>query len=152
MDGTTEVGALRFQNWPVVGVQSLAFRFEPEDSRTGIYILSFINGERYVGQSLNVVIRFSTHMRRWDDITHLSFRPFLAEELNLREREVLASVEQRGQVSFARRLKISRTFHLYHALLRRNFRRLVAYPLPHSSCPSGNSFSSSRRARQSGRN
>lgn len=45
MDRTTEAGSLRFQNWPVVGVQSLAFRFEPEDSRTGIYILYFINGK-----------------------------------------------------------------------------------------------------------
>ena len=96
MDGTTEVGALRFQNWPVLGIQSLAFRFEPEDSRTGIYILSFSNGERYVGQSLNVVNRFGSHRRRWGDITHLAFRPFLPEELNLREREVLNSVEQRG--------------------------------------------------------
>jgi hypothetical protein len=96
MDATTEVGTLLFQNWPVTGVPSLAFRFEPEDSRTGIYILSFANGERYVGKSLNVVNRFSTHRRRWDDITRLAFRPFLAEELNLREREVLASVEQRG--------------------------------------------------------
>lgn len=96
MDRTLEMGALRFQNWPVLGVQSLAFRFEPEDSRTGIYILSFANGERYVGQSLNVVNRFGSHRRRWDDITHIAFRPFLSEELNLREREVLASVEQRG--------------------------------------------------------
>ncbi|MGN5734702.1 GIY-YIG nuclease family protein [Arthrobacter psychrochitiniphilus] len=96
MDRITEVGALRFQNWPVFGVQSLAFRFEPEDSRTGIYILSFANGERYVGKSLNVVNRFSTHRRRWEDITHLAFRPFVAEELKRREREVLASVEQRG--------------------------------------------------------
>lgn len=96
MDGITEVGTLRFQNWPVLGVQSLAFRFEPEDSRTGIYILSFANGDMYVGQSLNVVNRFGSHMRRWDDITHLAFRPFLSEELDLREREVLVSVEQRG--------------------------------------------------------
>lgn len=96
MDGTDEVGALRFQNWPVLGVQSLAFRFEPEDSRTGIYILSFVNGERYVGQSLNVVNRFGSHRRRWDDITHLAFRPCLPEELSLREREVLAAVEQSG--------------------------------------------------------
>lgn len=152
MDGTIEVGALRFQNWPVLGVQSLAFRFEPEDSRIGIYILSFANGEKYVGQSLNVVNRFGSHRRRWGDITNLAFRPFVAEELNPRDKEVLASIEQRGQMSFVCRLKTSRTFHLYHALLRGNFRRLVAYPLPHSSCPSGNSFSSSRRARQSGRN
>ena len=96
MDGTTDVGALRFRNCPVLGVESLAFRFEPEDSRTRIYILSFTNGERYVGKSLNVVNRFSTHRRRWDDITHIAFRSFLAEELSLREREILASVEQRG--------------------------------------------------------
>ncbi|WP_146073271.1 GIY-YIG nuclease family protein [Arthrobacter sp. N199823] len=96
MDSTTDVGALRFQNWPVSGVHSLAFRFEPENSRTGIYILSFANGERYVGQSFDVVNRFSAHRRRWDDITHIAFRAFVAEDLNFREREILAAIEVRG--------------------------------------------------------
>ncbi|WP_315914972.1 GIY-YIG nuclease family protein [Arthrobacter sp. lap29] len=85
---------LIFRNWPVMGVESLAFRFEPEDSRTGIYVLSFANGDRYVGKSLNVVNRFANHRRRWSDITYIAFRPFQAAELNARERQVLGAVER----------------------------------------------------------
>ena len=96
MDSTTDVGALQFQNWPVSGVHSLAFRFEPEDSRTGIYILSFANGERYVGQSLDMVNRFSAQRRRWDDITHIASRPLVAEDFSFREREILATIEGHG--------------------------------------------------------
>ncbi|MDQ0278787.1 hypothetical protein QO003_003090 [Arthrobacter silviterrae] len=77
-------------------MQSLAFRFEPEESRTGIYVLTFSDGYRYVGQSLNVVNRFSSHRRRWDDITHIAFRAFMPDELNAREREVLAAIERQG--------------------------------------------------------
>ncbi|MDD0856648.1 hypothetical protein NHF46_00310 [Arthrobacter alpinus] len=58
--------------------------------------MSFANGERYVGQSFDVVNRFSAHRRRWDDITHIAFRAFVAEDLNFREREILAAIEVRG--------------------------------------------------------
>ncbi|WP_449371788.1 GIY-YIG nuclease family protein [Arthrobacter psychrolactophilus] len=96
MDESSQVGTFLFQSWPIGGAESLAFRFEFEDSKTGIYVLSFANGDRYVGKSVNVVNRFSTHRRRWPDITHIAFRPFSIEELSLREREVLAAVEQGG--------------------------------------------------------
>lgn len=87
---------LIFHNWPVIGVESLAFRFEPEDSRTGIYVLSFASGDRYVGKSMNVVNRFADHRRRWNDITHIAFRPFMADELNVREHQVLEAIERLG--------------------------------------------------------
>lgn len=96
MDENLAVGIHNFRNWLTIGVKSLAFRFEPEDSRTGIYILTFDDGYRYVGQSLSVVNRFAAHRRRWSDITHISFRPFMASELNTREREVLAAIESQG--------------------------------------------------------
>ncbi|WP_129545594.1 GIY-YIG nuclease family protein [Arthrobacter dokdonensis] len=87
---------LGFRNWPTSGVQSLAYRFAPEESRTGIYVLTFSDGYRYVGQSLNVVNRFASHRRRWDDITHIAFRAFMPDELNAREREALAAIERQG--------------------------------------------------------
>lgn len=93
IDEDMAVGLYTFRNWPTMGIESLAFRFEPEESRTGIYKLTFANGWRYVGQSLSVINRFAAHRRRWSDITHIAFRPFIASELNLREREVLTAIE-----------------------------------------------------------
>ena len=88
--------AAHFREWPTEGIQSLALRFEPEDSLCGIYVLTFKDGMRYVGQSRNVVTRFASHRRRWPDITAIAFKAFPCEELDQHERAVLSEIESQG--------------------------------------------------------
>lgn len=51
----------------------------PERHRCGVYILEFANGERYVGQTLDVVHRYrshrhgSQHHTGWHDVVGIGF-------------------------------------------------------------------------------
>ncbi|MDQ6754332.1 MAG: hypothetical protein M3017_13235, partial [Actinomycetota bacterium] len=85
-----------FREWPVEGLESLAFHFPVADSKCGIYILSFGDGARYVGKSLNAVRRFADHRRRWNDITSIAFKAYPSEDLGRQERAVLRSIESEG--------------------------------------------------------
>lgn len=67
-----------FKRWelePGMSISSLISR-----QRRGIYILEFADGCRYVGQSVNVVSRFATHVHGsshhegWDDVIAIQFR------------------------------------------------------------------------------
>lgn len=64
--------------------------------RCGIYVLGFANGERYVGQAVDVVRRFSQHRKNHGDITHMSFRQVEKAELNEVERHCIHTLEAQG--------------------------------------------------------
>jgi hypothetical protein len=66
-------GMPRFSQYPVGRLASVAHLFPPAE-RCGVYILEFANGERYVGQTVNVVGRFGSHRRVHGDIEYLQFR------------------------------------------------------------------------------
>lgn len=54
-----------------------------------IYILEFENGERYVGQTIDMVARYASHRRRWGDIVAVQVRDTSATELTAIERRTI---------------------------------------------------------------
>lgn len=88
----------QFAHHDVRTLYSVAHLF-PKDARCGVYILSFTNGERYVGQAQNVVTRFGAHRRRWGgDIHYLYFCRCRVAELTDLERDVISSQRRSGRV------------------------------------------------------
>ncbi|WP_129358232.1 GIY-YIG nuclease family protein [Rothia uropygioeca] len=85
--------SLSFTRFDVREMASVAPIFRGCSALTGIYILEFENGQRYVGQSTNVVTRVGTHRRRYPDLQFLHFAPCSAEELDEAERQVIAQQE-----------------------------------------------------------
>lgn len=69
---------------------------------SGIYIFEFENGQRYVGQTVNFVARFNSHIRdsdhheAWDDITRLMVMDAKPEDLNELEFQVIAWQKEEG--------------------------------------------------------
>jgi hypothetical protein len=68
----------------------------PKAERCGVYILTFANGERFVGQSVDVVARFGTHRRTWVDIECLDFCPTLRTGLDALERAMITGQRVAG--------------------------------------------------------
>lgn len=60
----------------------------------GIYVLEFDGGDRYVGQTVNLLSRLGSHRRRWSDICAVSFTACTPEELNQLEREMIREIER----------------------------------------------------------
>ena len=75
-------------------LDSIAILFHGKDKR-GIYRLSFANGEAYVGQTENVVDRYTRHRRRWDDIVGFEFFPIPAPESLLAAERILITETER---------------------------------------------------------
>lgn len=71
----------------------------PVDSpRCGIYVLHFDDGYFYVGQARDVLVRFSTHRRRWEArIVGLDFAPAAPDELDDLERRSIQHFERQGK-------------------------------------------------------
>lgn len=82
--------AKSFARWPTPELTSLASHFRPGDSRCGVYILEFTNGQRYVGQSVDVVRRFAAHKRRWPDIIAMQFLAVDQARLGEVERQAIS--------------------------------------------------------------
>lgn len=61
--------------------------------RCGIYVLEFEDGARYVGQTVNIVNRYSQHRRKHGDIIAFSFAPCSQESLDDYERIVIKNEE-----------------------------------------------------------
>lgn len=74
LPGDEHIWGLNFPAWREVrGRQSVADLFKPKE-RCGIYVLGFEDGERYVGQAVDVVARFNQHRKTHPDISHLTFK------------------------------------------------------------------------------
>lgn len=78
----------RFRRFELNGARSLAAMMESH--RSGIYILEFANGERYVGQSVDLRQRFAQHVHGsghepWNDIVACAFVDVQPEDLNWAE-------------------------------------------------------------------
>ncbi|MCI7672201.1 MAG: GIY-YIG nuclease family protein [Schaalia hyovaginalis] len=99
-DGIVKARPPRFARWATLPGSSLAAHFPPGASRCGIYILEFANGERYVGQTVDVVRRFRDHARRFGDVEAIQFLPHPREFLNEAERSTI-----RSQVDAGHRLR-----------------------------------------------
>ncbi|WP_306212578.1 tetratricopeptide repeat protein [Actinoplanes sp. RD1] len=82
--------------FPAAGVRSIAHLVPRAADRCGIYELRFANGDRYVGQAVDVVTRFSTHRLNYPDIVEVAFWRVPRAELNAVEREGIRHREQQG--------------------------------------------------------
>jgi hypothetical protein len=97
--------ALTLESHGVSGLLSVAHLFPKSKGRTGVYVLNFANGESYVGQSLNVVARWQSHRRRWEDIVSTEFARARRTDLDEVERSLIRSKQACGtplrNISFA---------------------------------------------------
>lgn len=57
----TDLPPRRFRSFPTDSFDSLSVHFPDVVSRRGVYILTFEDKSRYVGQSVDVVARYSEH-------------------------------------------------------------------------------------------
>ena len=80
----------------VDGVGSIAHLLPKSRGRCGIYELTFADGERYVGQAVDVVARFGMHRRKWHDIVEIAFRRVPRDRLDDEEREQIRRRESAG--------------------------------------------------------
>lgn len=60
----------------------------------GIYTLEFADGERYVGQTVDLTSRLASHRRRWPDIVAVAFIECGREELDDLERSMITDSER----------------------------------------------------------
>lgn len=88
--------SLAFSQHDVNALESMSHLI-PGNERCGIYVLSFDNGEQYVGQSIDVVTRYASHRRRWADIATLDWHSCEAALLDEREQGVIAAKLAAGQ-------------------------------------------------------
>src|SRR4051812_19361097 len=96
---------LQFDRYDVSGLFSIAHLLPRSKGRTGVYVLGFSDGERYVGQAVDAVSRFATHRRRWSDIVSFDFCRVPPGGLDQVERDTIAEYQRRGHVrniAFAR--------------------------------------------------
>lgn len=94
-DGGYVMVTTAFERHDVRRLYSVAHLF-PRGKRSGIYVLCFANGERYVGQTVNIVTRFGTHRRKWTDIESLLFARCPRAELNDLEIRTIRGERSRG--------------------------------------------------------
>lgn len=92
-----------FRRYELQGLTSLAPIIESR--RCGVYILEFANGERYVGQSVDLRQRFAQHVHGsghepWNDVVAFSFVDVPVTDLNQVEAEMIEN-----QLSEGRRLR-----------------------------------------------
>lgn len=80
----------------VKGYPSIAHMFPNKRKRCGIYVLHFTNGECYVGQSVDVVKRYSQHRKRHTDIERLSFMLIPRDALTPKEIAVIRTLSDIG--------------------------------------------------------
>lgn len=93
----TRIGELGFPSWTdVIQRISIADLFFKKTSRCGIYVLGFADGERYVGQSIDVVKRFAQHRLVHGAISSFTFRRVPREDLSRFERECIHLLEAHG--------------------------------------------------------
>ncbi|MDG4800278.1 GIY-YIG nuclease family protein [Micromonospora sp. WMMD980] len=86
-------GIVRFR---VGGLNSIAHLLPKAHGRCGVYELTFADGERYVGQAVDVVTRFCAHRRTWSDIVELAFRRVSRTHLDEVERAQIRRREAAG--------------------------------------------------------
>ena len=88
----------RQRRWEVANDVAPSIYFGVDRKLCGIYTLEFTNGERYVGQTIDLVSRLSSHGRRWEDIVAVSFVECGPEDLNDLERAMISDAERRHVV------------------------------------------------------
>lgn len=84
----------RQKRWDVSNDVAPSIYFGLDRKLCGIYTLEFANGERYVGQTVDLTSRLASHRRRWSDIVAVSFLECGRDELNDVERTLITQTER----------------------------------------------------------
>jgi hypothetical protein len=87
------IRSLAFTRYDMSEGGSAAALFADSAKVCGIYVLEFEDDMRYVGQTRDIVSRFSTHRRRHGDIVALSFAPCSPADLDECERQEIRRQE-----------------------------------------------------------
>lgn len=74
---------------------SIADLFKQE-SRCGIYVLRFKDGQYYVGQATDVTRRYAQHLKNHNDVQEIAFRILPKEKLNQIEQVTIKVLESAG--------------------------------------------------------
>ncbi|MGW0506865.1 GIY-YIG nuclease family protein [Micromonospora sp. NPDC003241] len=80
----------------VEGLNSIAHLVSRAAGRCGVYELTFADGERYVGQAVDVVSRFGAHRKTWPDIVEIAFQRVPHDRLDDVERRQIRAREGAG--------------------------------------------------------
>jgi hypothetical protein len=75
--------------YETASLPSVAHLFPRGKGRRGLYVLTFANGERYGGQTVDIVRRYGDHRRRWSDITSVAFLPIPRGDLDGPETDLI---------------------------------------------------------------
>lgn len=79
----------------VSGRVSIADLYRSSKKRTGIYLLHFPDGDYYVGQSVDVVRRFSEHVNAKGPISGFSYFPVPKKQLDQQEHFCITQLEKK---------------------------------------------------------
>lgn len=74
--------------------ESLSVNIHGASPTAGIYMLHFADGQRYIGQAVNVVRRYAQHAHRWDDIVAVSVCEVDPELLDVVEVATIGAFER----------------------------------------------------------
>lgn len=96
MPATASSGALQFESHPVGNLHSVAHLFPRGKGRRGVYVLTFADDDRYVGQSVNVVTRFGSHLHTTGDIVSIQFARIPHGDLDTIEQSVIRTHVRNG--------------------------------------------------------
>lgn len=80
----------------VVGLRSVAHLFGTSKRRCGIYLLVLPNERYYIGQAVDVVRRFSQHIKTHERIEGFSFIPTSKSKLDAKEKALIFDAEKAG--------------------------------------------------------
>lgn len=107
IDQTIQLASsMGFPNMDVVSsLQSISHLFGTTKKRCGIYLLAFQSKLFYIGQSMDVVRRFSQHRRIHADIVGFSFLPVTKLNLDNIEKSLIYKAESLG-------IKITNAVHV----------------------------------------
>lgn len=92
------LATLKGTSFDVRHLDSVSVILVDQPSLRGLYRLTFANGDAYVGQAINVANRFTSHRRRWEDITQFEFFPIPEGDLNQPEKDLIHLTEANGNV------------------------------------------------------
>ncbi|CAM4087117.1 GIY-YIG nuclease family protein [Deinococcus marmoris] len=92
------LSALGFPPFQDVTGQTSVARLHRAGQRCGIYILGFADGERYVGQAVDVTKRYLNHRKTYADLTQLTFKCVPAGELDAEEQRCIHTLEAAGML------------------------------------------------------
>lgn len=86
------MNAFKVERHQIDQLRSVAHLFPRSKGRQGLYALEFADGQRYIGQTVDIVGRLSAHRRTWPDISSVEFsRVSQRGELNAGEQEWIRS-------------------------------------------------------------